>query len=124
MSGFYNEDKRFRGEAYIPDKTVGQWDVQIQSFPVPPWPDKPLYSVGRSRTTIYRGEEEQPCAWVPGDIDLAAHIVALLNRERAAPVESPISGAAAGISTQMVGTGTEPDRYQDPARLPLRDERP
>jgi hypothetical protein len=40
-----------------------------------------IFRVGRSiGTTIYRGEETQPCAWCPNDSDLAAHIVGLLNK--------------------------------------------
>ena len=38
------------------------------------------FRVGRQlATTIYLDDEEQPCAWVPGDPALAARIVALLN---------------------------------------------
>jgi hypothetical protein len=38
------------------------------------------FRVGRSGTTIYRGDELQPCAWVPNDPDLAARIVFGLNQ--------------------------------------------
>lgn len=43
-----------------------------------------MFRVGRSvGTTIYRGQEPQPCAWVPGDADLAERIVSLLNGDQA-----------------------------------------
>ncbi len=39
------------------------------------------FRVGRSLgTTIYRGDEPQPCAWVAGDPDLASRIVEALNQ--------------------------------------------
>ncbi len=39
------------------------------------------FRVGRSiGTTIYRGDEPQPCAWVPNDPDLASKIVSGLNQ--------------------------------------------
>ena len=40
-----------------------------------------VFRVGaKLSTTIYRGQEAQPCAWVPGDSDLAKRIVSLLNQ--------------------------------------------
>lgn len=38
------------------------------------------YRVGtKLKTTIYRDDQEQPCAWVPGDPELALAIVEMLN---------------------------------------------
>lgn len=38
-------------------------------------------------TTIYRGDEKQPCAWIPNDPELAALIVRLLNSQHNAAVD-------------------------------------
>ncbi len=53
-----------------------------------------IYRTGRNiHTTLYRGEEGQPCAWVPNDPALAARIVSLLNRERAHARADHVAGA-------------------------------
>lgn len=41
------------------------------------------FRIGRTlATTIYRGDEQQPCAWVPNNTELAALIVELLNSQK------------------------------------------
>jgi len=77
--------------------------------------DSARYRTGRSlKTTIYRGGDEQPCAWVPSDPDLAARIVAALNSDQGAEIERLRSALQILAARQCGSFCTEKDKDGNP----------